>query len=59
MNPALAGSANIQTESEKMTEKSTTEPQNQTPALAMTDEQFAKARSGLIWWCTRLMIGLP
>jgi hypothetical protein len=66
MNPAPAWSATIQTESGKMTEKSATEPQNQLlaprSAIATTEEHFAKSmfmRSCLIWWSTRLMIGLP
>jgi hypothetical protein len=53
MNPALAGSASVQTESAKMTEKSATEPQNQLPApklaLTMTNEQFAKAMFMKAW----------
>jgi hypothetical protein len=52
-NPALAGSTRIQTESTKMTEKPIHEPQNQSPApkpaLAMTDEQFAKAMFIKAW----------
>jgi hypothetical protein len=53
MNLALAGSASVQIESVKMNEKSTAEPQNQPPApklaLAMTDEQFAKAMFMKAW----------